>query len=223
MYLPVSRRFSFFIGVWFVLAVPTLVLSQKDNSDAAVQANNNLALSYGFVINNSGSFRLMLENVILFTNTIIKQNGPEDEAFLVRYIGVDKVTLEQDLTGSKSDLIDAAEAMYIEGGQAAMIDAVGFSAKHLSENARSGESRARILILITDGDDRGSVAKLETTIQFLRENKIKVIAIAVSDDKVQTKALDRLTRDTGGKLFVMKSAVQLPLAAQEVAAFIRKP
>ena len=223
MYLPVSRRFSFFIGVWFVLAAPTLVLSQKDNSDAAVQANNNLALSYGFVIDNSGSFRLMLENVILFTNTIIKQNGPEDEAFLVRYIGVDKVTLEQDLTGSKSDLIDAAEAMYIEGGQAAMIDAVGFSAKHLSENARSGESRARILILITDGDDRGSVAKLETTIQFLRENKIKVIAIAVSDDKVQTKALDRLTRDTGGKLFVMKSAVQLPSATQEVAAFIRKP
>lgn len=223
MYLPVSRRFSFFIGVWFVLAAPTLVLSQKDNSDAAVQANNNLALSYGFVIDNSGSFRLMLENVILFTNTIIKQNGPEDEAFLVRYIGVDKVTLEQDLTGSKSDLIDAAEAMYIEGGQAAMIDAVWFSAKHLSENARSGESRARILILITDGDDRGSVAKLETTIQFLRENKIKVIAIAVSDDKVQTKALDRLTRDTGGKLFVMKSAVQLPSATQEVAAFIRKP
>ena len=223
MYLPVSRRFSIFIGVWFVLLAPTVVLSQKDNSDTKVQANNNLALSYGFVIDNSGSFRLMLENVILFTNTIIKQNGPEDEAFLVRYIGVDKVTLEQDLTGSKSDLIDAAEAMYIEGGQAAMIDAVWFSAKHLSENARSGESRARILILITDGDDRGSVAKLETTIQFLRENKIKVIAIAVSDDKVQTKALDRLTRDTGGKLFVMKSAVQLPSATQEVAAFIRKP
>lgn len=223
MYLPVSRRFSIFIGVWFLLLAPTVVLSQKDNSETKVQANNNLALSYGFVIDNSGSFRLMLENVILFTNTIIKENTPDDEAFLVRYIGVDKVTLEQDLTDSKSDLIDAAEAMYIEGGQAAMIDAVWFSAKHLSENARSGESRARILILITDGDDRGSVAKLETTIQFLRENKIKVIAIAVSDDKVQTKALDRLTRDTGGKLFVMKSAVQLPLAAQEVAAFIRKP
>lgn len=223
MYLHVSRRFPIMIVFWFVLAAPTLVLSQKDNSDGAVQANNNLALSYGFVIDNSGSFRLMLENVILFTNAIIKENTPDDEAFLVRYIGVDKVTLEQDLTGSKSDLIDAAEAMYIEGGQAAMIDAVGFSAKHLSENARSGESRARILILITDGDDRGSVAKLETTIQFLRENKIKVIAIAVSDEKVQTKALDRLTRDTGGKLFVMKSAVQLPSAGQEVAAFIRKP
>lgn len=223
MYLPVSRRFSIFIGVWFVLLAPAVVLSQKDNSETKVQANNNLALSYGFVIDNSGSFRLMLENVILFTNAIIKENAPDDEAFLVRYIGVDKVTLEQDLTNSKSDLIDAAEAMYIEGGQAAMIDAIGFSAKHLSENARYGEGRARILILITDGDERGSVAKLETTIQFLRENKIKVIAIAVSDDKVQTKALDRLTRDTGGKLFVMKSAVQLPSAAQEVAAFIRKP
>lgn len=223
MYLPVSRRFSIFIGVWFVLLAPAVVLSQKDNSETKVQANNNLALSYGFVIDNSGSFRLMLENVILFTNAIIKENAPDDEAFLVRYIGVDKVTLEQDLTNSKSDLIDAAEAMYIEGGQAAMIDAIGFSAKHLSENARSGEGRARILILITDGDERGSVAKLETTIQFLRENKIKVIAIAVSDDKVQTKALDRLTRDTGGKLFVMKSAVQLPSAAQEVAAFIWKP
>lgn len=223
MYLPVSRRFSIFIGVWFVLLAPAVVLSQKDNSETKVQANNNLALSYGFVIDNSGSFRLMLENVILFTNAIIKENAPDDEAFLVRYIGVDKVTLEQDLTNSKSDLIDAAEAMYIEGGQAAMIDAIWFSAKHLAEKARYGEGRARILILITDGDERGSVAKLETTIQFLRENKIKVIAIAVSDDKVQTKALDRLTRDTGGKLFVMKSAVQLPSAAQEVAAFIRKP
>ena len=165
----------------------------------------------------------MLENVIRFVTSVANENTASDEAFLVRFISPEKVTMEQDLTSSKAEIIDAAESMYIEGGQTAILDAISFSGKHLAENARVGEGRAKFLVLVSDGDDRSSISKIEPVIQFLKDNKIKVITVAVSDEKVQTKILDRLSRETGGKMLVLKRASELPGIALEVAATLRKP
>jgi hypothetical protein len=44
-----------------------------------------------------------------------------------------------------------------------VLDAVRLSLDYLSANAKS-EGRKRTLLLITDGDDRGSSAKIETVI-----------------------------------------------------------
>lgn len=201
----------------------SLFAQEKQTDKQPSSPVNGKGISYGFVIDNSGSFRLMLENVIRFITAVANENTTNDEAFLVRFISPEKVTMEQDLTSSKAEIVDAAESMYIEGGQTAILDAIGFSSKHLAENARVGEGRARFLVLVSDGDDRSSTSKIEPVIQFLKDNKIKVIAVAVSDEKVQTKILDRLSRETGGKMLVLKRASELPGIALEVAATLRKP
>lgn len=218
-----SRHPSILSAVLAITIAPVFLFAQDVKPDTATSAVDESGLSYGFVVDNSGSFRLLLERVIEFVTAVAKENGRFDEAFFVRYIGVDKVTMEQDMTASKGELVDAAEAMYIEGGQAALIDAVKFSAKHLIESSRPGDGRIRALLVISDGDERGSVTKIEPTIQYLKENKVRIFAVGVSDEKVQTKALERLARETGGKLFVMKSSSLLPAAAGEVAASMRKP
>jgi VWFA-related protein len=179
--------------------------------------------SYGFVVDNSGSFRLLLESVIGFVKAVASENGTDDEVFLVRFSSSEKVTMEQDITSSKAEIVDAAEAMFVEGGQKAITDAVNFSAKHLIENGRKENGRSKVLILITDGDERSSVSKLDETIQLMKDAKIRVFAIAVAELKPQTKILERLSRETGGRLFVMKSQSELRASVKEVAATMRKP
>jgi VWFA-related protein len=195
------------------------VFSQEKSSETV----STTSASYGFVVDNSGSFRLLLESVIGFVKAVASENGTDDEVFLVRFSSSEKVTMEQDITSSKAEIVDAAEAMFVEGGQKAITDAVNFSAKHLIENARKENGRSKVLILITDGDERSSVSKLDETIQLMKDAKIRVFAIAVAELKPQTKILERLSRETGGRLFVMKSQSELRASVKEVAATMRKP
>jgi hypothetical protein len=197
--------------------VPATMFAQE----GPVPTANSEGISYGLVIDNSGSFRKLLEDVIQFVEKVTDDHKSADEAFFVRFVGPDRIKLDQEFTSSRSDIMDSAEAMYIEAGQTALIDAVRSAGVYFLENARPNGIRS--VILVTDGDDRASISKPDEAIKILKDAKIRVFAVAVSDEKVQTKFLERLTRETGGKLFTLKSKGELRTIAGEVAAAIRKP
>ena len=196
---------------------PVSVFSQVASESVA----NADGISYGFVIDNSGSFRRLLEDVIQFVEKVTDEHKPADEVFFIRFVGPDRIKLDQEFTFARSEIMDSAEAMYIEAGQTALIDAVRSAGVYFVENARPPGIRS--VILVTDGDERASISKPDETIKILKDAKIRAFAVAVSDEKVQTKFLERLTRETGGKLFVLKSKGELRTIAGEVAAAIRKP
>lgn len=200
----------------FLSALP--VFAQAENEMPAVQP---AAVSYGIVVDNSGSYRLLLERIIDLVKDIVGSNGGNDETFLVTFVDSDKVRLHQDLTSSKELLSDAAEEMYIEGGQTAILDAVSFSAKHLVEKTSSTPERPRVLVLISDGDERASAAKIEDVIKYLRDEKIRLFAIGISDEKVAMKILDRLTKETGGKKYLPKSRAETPELVKSLSADMR--
>src|SRR5687768_16673284 len=95
------------------------------------------AISYGIVVDNSGSYRMLLGSVIDASKNIVEENKADDETFLVRFISSDNIKVLQNFTDSKESLHDAADEMFIEGGQAAILDAVYFSAKYLAEKSKS--------------------------------------------------------------------------------------
>jgi hypothetical protein len=180
-------------------------------------------ISYGFVIDNSGSFRKLLEDVIQFIGKVLDEQKPGDEAFFVRFIDTEKIKLDQELTSDASEIRDAADAMYIQGGQTAVIDAVRSAGEYLAENGKAENKGRRAILIVTDGDERASVTKPEAAIKILKDAGIRLIAVAVSDEKVQTKVLERLTKETGGKLFVLKHKGELRTIGSEVAAALRNP
>jgi hypothetical protein len=128
-------------------------------------------VSYGLVVDNSGSFRLLLDKVISVVADVIETQGPNDEAFLVTFVDTPKIALRQELTNRKTELNDAAQNMYIEGGQTAILDAVKSAADYLDENGSKEPGRLRSLVLVTDGDDRESKTKIEELLTLLRERK----------------------------------------------------
>ncbi len=208
------------LTIGFLLCL-SVISSFAQDKDAGKQKNETgqVSVSYGIVVDNSGSYRLLLDGIVEAVKNIVNDNKADDETFLVRFVDTDKIYLSQDFTPDKNLIRDAADEMYIEGGKTAILDAVYFSAKHLSANAES--NRRRGLVLITDGDDRQSKVKLEDVLKFLKGEKIQVFSIGLSDEKVYTKLLDKLAKETNGRFFTPKNRAEIQTVIKELTAVIR--
>jgi len=215
-----SRRFSLTIAALLFAAV-LQATAQEATPDNSTAVGN--GISYGIVVDNSGTYRKMLEELIQFVGKVLDDQQSEDEAFFVRFIDVEKIKLSQELTSDVTEIRDSTENMYVEGGQKAITDAVRVAGDYLAKNGKKEYAARRSILLVTDGDDRGSGSKPEQAIKVLKDAGIRLIAVAVSDDKVQTKLLERMTRESGGRLFVLKHKGELRTAAGEVAAALRNP
>jgi Ca-activated chloride channel family protein len=194
-------------------------------------------ISYGLVVDNSGSMKSQLEKVIDATRTIINQNKPGDETFLQRFVDSEKIEIIQDFTASKDDLFDGLDKMYTEGGQTAVLDAVYLAAEHVGKHKKGdalNDRRRRALILVTDGEDRSSFYNQAKLFEFLRENDVQIYVIGFVNEldsqggiirkSAKDKAvglLNKLASETGGRAFYPASLTELPGIADEITRDLR--
>jgi VWFA-related protein len=208
-------RIFCFLALQLVCLTAVLAQDNQNKNGAATAAR------IGIVVDCSGSQRLQLDKTITAVRQIAEAMRPGDEAFLVRFVDAQKITVTQDFTSDKNELQDAAEELFIEGGQTAVVDAIDFAAHHFSENPSKGADRLRVLILITDGEDRKSAARAEVTLTFLKQEKIRVFAIALSDLTFSPKLLERFSKETGGKTFLPRGSAEISNAVVDITSAIR--
>ncbi len=193
-------------------------------------------VSYGLAVDTSGSLRSQLAQVIEAGKTIINSNKPGDETFLVRFISSDKIEQILDFTANKDDLIDSIDTLYTEGGQTAIVDAVYVSAEHVAQYKKGGtdDRRRRALIVVTDGEDRGSTYKQEELFERLREEDVQIYVIGFVNELDKESGLirksprdkavnliNRLAKETGGRAFFPESLSELPQIAEEIVRDLR--
>jgi Ca-activated chloride channel family protein len=193
-------------------------------------------VSYGLAIDTSGSLRSQLPQVIEAGKTIINSNKPGDETFLVRFISSDKIEQVLDFTSNTEDLLDSIDTLYTEGGQTAIVDAVYVSAEHVAQYKKGGadDRRRRALIVVTDGEDRGSQYKQEELFERLREEDVQIYVIGFVNEldkegnfirkSPRDKAVslvNRLAKETGGRAFFPESLSDLPRIAEEIVRDLR--
>ena len=179
-------------------------------------------VSYGFVVDNSGSYRPLLERTIDLVRSVVERNAESDESFLVTFIDASKTFVRQDMTSDKREIIDAAENMSIQGGATALLDAVRLSLEYLSANAKKEAGRTRALLLITDGDESNSQAKIETVVAQAKDANIKIVVVGMADEKLNTKLLERLAKETGGSAFYPKTPKEMSQAIENISSAIRR-
>lgn len=194
-------------------------------------------ISYGLVLDNSGSLRPQINQVIEAGKSIVGSNKPGDETFLVRFVDRDHIETVQDFTSSRSALVEALEGLYVEGGQTAVRDAVYLSAERVAEYKKGDDlddRRRRALILVTDGEDRDSYYKEEELFARLREYDVQIFVIGFVKEldkeggfirkSPRDKAagfLERLAKETGGRLFLPESVTELSSIAEEITRDLR--
>lgn len=180
----------------------------------------NVASSIGVVFDGSGSMKTSVRMAQSAVRILLKDNGPEDEAFLIRFADAPQVVV--DFTHD-ADVI--ADELVGDGprGATALFDAV-YAA--LSKVKRAENSR-KALVVITDGGDNNSRYSFPELLALSRESYAQVYIVAIrrnlrdQDEQRGRLRLDQIANETGGRLLIVDSSGELPHALATVNELIR--
>ena len=184
-------------------------------------------ISYGLMIDSSGSVRDQYVSIMTAAEQIVESNRPSDDTFLIRFVSSDKI-YEEGATSDKAQLIKVLREFYVEGGFSAVIDAVYLGAEKLAQQKMDpANQRRRVLILLTDGEDRDSYYKPEALFNLLASTDVQIFTIGLTKDlkpENRYKAINLLTRlgaATGGQSFFASSREEIERIGQGLMNEIR--
>ncbi|MCC6538050.1 MAG: VWA domain-containing protein [Bryobacterales bacterium] len=180
-------------------------------------------VSLGIVIDNSGSMRDKRTKVAGAALTLVKESNPQDEMFIVNFN--DEAYLDQTFTSDHKKLEEALAKIDSRGGTA-MRDATTMSLDYLREK---GKKAKKVLLLVSDGDDNTSAPTntLEKLVAKSQQTECIIYAIGVFTDEERGKAkraeraLNALVNATGGLAYFPKDIVNIEQLARQVAHEIR--
>jgi len=192
-----------------------------------------LPVSYGIVIDASGSMRTLLDHIINVGKEIITSNKPEDETFIMRFVDSDTIEVEEGFTSNKDALNGVLDGIFVEGGQTAVMDAINRAVEYHKKSRRVGGDdtpRRHAIVLITDGEDRGSQARnLDSILPRLREDNIQFFIVGLTNLATlkgsPQKAMDFLTRLaelSGGRVFFPKTVSDMGGVVEEITRSLHR-
>ena len=157
------------------------------------------------VLDTSGSMQLenKLNNAKNILNDFIHKRK-NDRVGLVVFGNI--AYIASPLTFDKKNFSEILKRIYpgIAGGQTAIYDALFLSVSLFKHSP----AKNKIIILVTDGIDNASVTPKDLVIKTLKQNHIKVYAIALGMD-IDAKDLENISKITNGKFFWINSANEL--------------
>ena len=181
--------------------------------------HEDIPISLGIVIDNSGSMREKRAKVNKAALNLVRASNPSDEVFVVNFS--DEFFLDQPFT-NRINLLQSALEKYETRGGTALYDAVVASADELK---RHGKLQKKILFVVTDGEDDASRESLEQAVRMLQEeNGPTVYAIGLLGDERQRRAkraLQVISERTGGIAFFPRTLDEVDSISSAVARDIR--
>jgi Ca-activated chloride channel homolog len=184
-----------------------------------------IPVSIGLVIDNSGSMRDKRAKVEAASLALVKDSNPEDEVFVVNFN--DEAFLDlphgRDFTSDVKEMQEALTRIDSRGGTA-MRDAIRMSIDHLKEKAHKDK---KVLVVVTDGNDNSSVISLETMVRAAQQSEVLIYSVGLLSEeerreaKRAQRALEALGEATGGETYFPKDASEVDRIAHQVARDIR--
>ncbi len=178
-------------------------------------------VSLGLVIDNSGSMRDKRRKVESAALAMVKASNRDDEVFLVNFN--DDAWLDVEFTSDLKLLADGLAKIDSRGGTA-MRDATSMSIDYLKEK---GKRDKKVLVVITDGNDNTSSLSLEKLVAKVQQSEILLYSIAILNEEDRRearrakRALDNLTTAGGGMPYYPKDIEEVEKLSLQVAHEIR--
>jgi len=182
-------------------------------------------VSLGLIIDNSGSMRDKRAKVEAAAVALAKASNPDDESFVVNFN--DEAFLDlphgKEFTSNIKELEEALQRIDSRGGTA-MRDAIRMSIDHVKEK---GHKDKKVLVVVTDGNDNSSVISLEKLVKDSQQSGVLIYSVGLLSDEERReaqrakRALIDLGTATGGEAFFPKDLGEVEPIAQRVAHDIR--
>ena len=185
-------------------------------------------VSFGMVIDTSGSMKQKLQTVSDAAVSLVKQMRLDDEAFVASFKA--EAELVQDFTDDRRELEDAIGKLYTSGGTA-LLDAIIATADYAQEK---GKQRRKALVIFSDGLEKNSSVKEKEVMEAIKENEVQVYLVGFIDVEMEEnrpfgkspakKAKDLLSGiadDSGGRAYFPKNIGEIPAVAAQISKDLR--
>jgi Ca-activated chloride channel homolog len=202
------------------------ILEDKVEQKLAVFKQEDVPVSFGLVIDNSGSMREKRPQVNAAALTFVKTSNPQDEGFVVNFNDDYYLDTEHDFTSDLTEMKTALERIDARGSTA-LYDAVIGSLDHLKKGTRD----KKVILVVTDGEDNASRHSLENAVEQAQRNDAVIYAVGVFGDedlkhdrramKKARTALSQLAIATGGLAFFPEDANDTEAICSQIARDIR--
>jgi VWFA-related protein len=202
------------------------VLEDKVEQKLSVFKQEDVPVSFGLVVDNSGSMRDKRPQVNAAALTFVKTSNPQDEGFVVNFNDDYYLDTEHDFTSDLPEMRTALERIDARGSTA-LYDAVIGSLDHLKKGSRD----KKVLLVVTDGEDNASRHSLENVVEQAQRSNALIYAVGVfSDDDIKHNhramkkargALSDLANATGGLAFFPETADDTEAICTQIAHDIR--
>jgi VWFA-related protein len=202
------------------------VFEDKVEQKLSVFKQEDVPVSFGLVVDNSGSMRDKRPQVNAAALTFVKTSNPQDEGFVVNFNDDYYLDTEHDFTSDLDEMKTALERIDARGSTA-LYDAVIGSLDHLKKGSRD----KKVILVVTDGEDNASRHSLENTVEQAQRNDAVIYAVGVfSDDDIKHNhramkkartALTQLANATGGLAFFPEDANDTEAICTQIAHDIR--
>jgi Ca-activated chloride channel homolog len=198
------------------------------------RSESELPLRLGLVIDTSqsitGRFGFEQAAAVDFVKKVV--TGKDDMAFLVGF--ANSVLLIQDFTTDNKQIADGINKLAPAGGTA-LWDAVSFAADKLYDRKET-RPVARVLVVISDGEDNSSSESLKQAIERAEREEVTVYAVSTRDNRdlvsptfqgmgdearLGDRALKLLSERTGGEALFPGSVSYLDKGMNDLQEIIR--
>jgi Ca-activated chloride channel homolog len=199
------------------------VFEDKAEQKLSVFKREDVPVSMGLVIDNSGSMRDKRPRVNEAAVTLVQSSNPSDEAFVVNFNDDYYLDLDKDFTNSIPELKEALERIDARGSTA-LYDAIIGSMDHL----KKGHKDKKVLLVVTDGEDNVSRNTLEKTLREIQKANVVIYTIGLfSDDEKKSerkkamRALKDISAASGGISYFPENVGDVHNICEQVARDIR--
>jgi Ca-activated chloride channel family protein len=148
-------------------------------------------------------------------------SNTSDLGFITGFAGT--VTVTQDFSPEPAELGKGID-MLTEGGGTALFDAVSFACWKLAEYP-DGERVARVLVILSDGEDNSSHSTLKQAIQAAEKTGVTIYAVSTREDMGDKtdadKMLEALAERSGGEALFPGDMITLGKSLDKLRELIR--
>jgi VWFA-related protein len=184
-------------------------------------SHEDLPVTVGLVIDNSGSMGPKRADVIAAALSFAHLSNPRDQMFVVNFNEHVSYGLPASIPFTdRRDQLQLALSAIKTIGETALYDAIATALDHLKQ----GRSNKKVLILISDGGDNASKHSLAQVIEMAKESAAIIYTIGIFDEQDGDQnpgVLKRFAKETGGEAFFPESSKDIASICEGIARDIR--
>lgn len=195
------------------------VYENGTKQDVVFFSDENRPVSWGLVVDRSGSMLGMMEEVYNAVLHSVRVGTSEDEFFVTKFNH--NVDIIQDFTSDRDQLLAASKNLWAMGSTA-LYDAVALAVDHV----RKGQHQKKVLVVVTDGEDNASHIPFEKLLAMVKRSEALIYTVGFFDsdlailklmERESRKELQLLAEQTGGMAYFPKNMEECDRACRDIA------